>query len=79
MENNQIEARIVNMLSEQLHVEVPSPDADLLDTGLLDSLKLVSLLTHLEQEFDIQISLEDLEIDDLRTVQTIGSFVTRKQ
>lgn len=66
---------IVNLFREQLNVEIRDLDADLIDDGLMDSLMLVDLLTFLEQEYDIEIDLEDLEIDNFRSIAAIARFV----
>jgi hypothetical protein len=50
---------------------------DLLDTGLVDSVSLVELLLTLEQAFDISLPLEDLEMEDFRTVARIAELVAR--
>jgi len=57
-------------------IEVPSPEADLVATGLLDSLALVELLAHLEQSYETRISLEDLDLDNFRYVARIARFLS---
>jgi acyl carrier protein len=67
--------RVQRLFVETLNVEVPSPDADLIEGGLLDSLALVELLFALEREFAVTIALENLDIDTFRSVRTIAQFV----
>jgi acyl carrier protein len=62
---------------EKLHVEVPSHDTDLVEKGIMDSMMLVDLLLHLEDEFQVKISMETLEIDDFRSVNAIVAFLLR--
>jgi acyl carrier protein len=38
----------------------------------------VEFLAHLEQEFGIQVSLEDLEIEQFRSIARIARFVAAK-
>jgi len=61
-----------------MHLQVPSLDTDLINTGLVDSLMFVGFLAQLEQEFGIQLSLQDLELDRFRTVTRIAAFVATK-
>ena len=68
--------QIAALFTEKLHIEVPSIDTDLLETGALDSLTFVDLLVQLEQEFGIRLSLEDLEIEDFRPIARIAPFVS---
>jgi len=72
-------AAIQEILSEKLFVEVDSPDADLVQAGLLDSLALIQLLVHLEERLAVKVSLEDLEIDDLRSVHSIARMVANQK
>lgn len=60
---------------ETLNVEAPSPDTDLIEGGLLDSLALVELLFALEREFAVTIALENLDIDTFRSIRTIAELV----
>ena len=79
MENHStICTKIENIFVNDLSVEVPSRGTDLVDTGLMDSLIFVDLLLNLEQDFLIEVSLDDTEIDDFRTIDSIASFVERK-
>ena len=58
------------------HIEVPSTDTDLLESGILDSFQLVELLFQLESEFGIRIAIEDIDLEDLRTLERIARLVT---
>lgn len=70
-----LEARLREIFREELHLEVPSPETDVLETGMVDSLSLVRLLVHLEEEFGIEIEAEDLDLDVFRTVRGMARFV----
>jgi D-alanine--poly(phosphoribitol) ligase subunit 2 len=67
------------LFTEQFHVNVPSPDTDLLDTGLLDSLQFVELLLQLEQRFGIRVPIDSIELDDLRTLARLARVVAALQ
>ena len=68
--------RISRILEETLSLKAPSPDVDLIDAGLLDSLAIVRLIVALEQEFAIEVPLEQLNVADLRTIASIGRLAT---
>jgi acyl carrier protein len=61
--------------SEKLSVEVSSVDTDLVQTGILDSLALVELLTYIEEEFKAEISLENIGIEDFLSISKIAEYV----
>ncbi len=67
--------RVQRLFVEALNIQVPSPDHDLIDGGLLDSLALVELLFAIEREFAVSIPLEELDIDTFRSVSSIAGFV----
>lgn len=75
MTGDQCRQEIESILKNQLRIDVPGPDADLLDSGLLDSLGLVDLIAAIERRFGIVVNLIDLDLDDIRTVDSIVELV----
>ena len=67
--------RIAHWFLASLNLEIPSPETDLFETGVLDSLAFVELVLHLEQEFGVKITLEQVEIDNFRSVERIAAFL----
>jgi methoxymalonate biosynthesis acyl carrier protein len=68
-------ARVGVLFRHTLNIDVPSDKTDLIQSGLLDSLALVELLLELERDFGVSIPLQDLDIENFRTVERIGAFV----
>ena len=73
----QVENDIRQVLSEKMFIDVGSPDTDLLGTGILDSLALIQLLVYLEEKFGVKIALDEIEIEDLRSISSIATLVDR--
>jgi D-alanine--poly(phosphoribitol) ligase subunit 2 len=73
--SEQLISEIGALIRDKLLVKVDSPEDDLLSSGVLDSLTLVQLLVDLEQRFGVTIPLEELEIDDFRSVSAIARMV----
>lgn len=67
--------RIIRLIREALTVEVPSPDTDLIDAGLIDSLALVSLITEIERDFGIELPMDDFDIEFFRSAEQIATYV----
>ncbi len=61
-------ARAQRVFEEALNVAAPDPDVDIIKSGLIDSLGLVTLLFELEREFDVRVPLESLDVEDFRTI-----------
>lgn len=67
------------LFREALSIEVASPDTDLIDAGLLDSLALVELIFQIEQRFAIDLALEELEVDNFRTLARLSASITEQR
>ena len=67
--------RLGALFAETFHIEPPAPDADLLESGILDSFQLVELLAQLERHFGLRVRIDDIELDDLRTLSRIARML----
>ncbi len=74
---NALVSDIQAVLRERLMIVVASPDVDLLETGLVDSIGLVELILELEERFGVSLPMENLEIDDFRSVYRIADLIVR--
>jgi len=72
-------ARARQIFEDALNVAAPEPDVDIIASGLIDSLALVTLIFELEQEFEVQVPLESLEVDDFRTITNIVKTISSLQ
>jgi D-alanine--poly(phosphoribitol) ligase subunit 2 len=70
---------VLAVFRDELSIEVPGPEVDVIETGLLDSLGLVTLVVELEQRCGIEIPFETLEVDDFRTLNSIVRLVEARQ
>jgi acyl carrier protein len=67
------------MFVQDLHIDVPTPETDLLATGRLDSVAVVELLLQLEKRFGLRVEMEDFEIDHFRSLATIAAFIAARR
>ncbi|MGM0588454.1 MAG: phosphopantetheine-binding protein [Bacteroidota bacterium] len=65
------------IVCDTLLVEEIDPQLDLFEAGLMDSLALVNLIMNIEDSFDITVPVDQLHIDDYRTVYSISGLVKR--
>jgi D-alanine--poly(phosphoribitol) ligase subunit 2 len=75
--DSQLVSGIFAALRDRLLVIAGSADVDLFETGLVDSIGLVELILELEDRFGISLPMDNLEIDDLRTVRRIADLILR--
>jgi methoxymalonate biosynthesis acyl carrier protein len=78
IEHHGIHQKLTELFAKKLSVEVSSVDTDLVETGLLDSLTLVELLAQLEETFGVSISVDDLELENFRSIASIAGFVDQR-
>lgn len=69
--------RVRLLIREVLSIEVLSANTDLMESGLIDSLALVSIIAEIEDEFQVVLALDDLDIDQFRSVQRIAEFLSQ--
>ncbi|MEO1018686.1 MAG: acyl carrier protein [Pseudomonadota bacterium] len=74
-----VEERVADILMDELTLPRLAPDIDLIAAGYLDSLALVDLVFHLEQQFGFQIGLDDLEAENFASIQKIADFVSQNR
>jgi methoxymalonate biosynthesis acyl carrier protein len=74
-----VSERVQQLFLETLNVQVPSEEADLIESGLIDSLALVELLFAIEREFSVSLPLDDLEIENFRSVNRISEVIVSAQ
>ena len=74
-DNEVLHAQLKEFFSEKLSIKISSIDTDLVQTGILDSLALVELLAYIEKEFETEISLDDVGIEDFHSIAKIAEYV----
>jgi len=79
LERKAIQSRIVALFSEKLRLKAPPPEADLFETRILDSLGLVVLMVELEKAFGTRVSLQDLEVDNFRSIERIAEYIASQK
>ena len=77
-DTNAVIRRLGDLFAETFHIEAPPPDTDLLETGILDSFQFVELLVQLELHFDFRVKIDDIDLDDIRTLARIARLVAAK-
>jgi D-alanine--poly(phosphoribitol) ligase subunit 2 len=70
-----LQQRIVELIRDTLLIEEPAPELDLIASGLVDSLVLVSLITEIEHEFGFDLPLDEIDLDRFRSAGQIATFV----
>jgi acyl carrier protein len=67
--------RVRLLIRDVLSIDVPRDDTDLIESGLLDSLALVTIIAEIESEFEVELPLDDFDVDRFRSVGLIVAFL----
>ncbi|MEB9519346.1 acyl carrier protein, partial [Bacillus cereus] len=54
-------------------------DTEIFEEVLVNSLFAIQLMTFLEKEFAIKVTMDDLDMDNYKSVNSIGNFIRNKQ
>jgi D-alanine--poly(phosphoribitol) ligase subunit 2 len=76
-EPSQLKQQIIEIFNERFETRLDSDEVDLLETGLVDSVRIVELVLAIEQRFGISLPFEELEIDDFRSVPKLVERIAR--
>jgi acyl carrier protein len=76
---NNITHKIKNFILSAIQIPDLKNDDNLFETGIVNSLFAVQLLTFLEKTFDIQVNPEDLLMENFQSIDSAASFVLQKQ
>jgi len=66
------------ILNERLEGEAPEGfdnDYDLIDSGIIDSLFMMSLITYLEQHHEVNFGMNDMVPENFKSVNALSAFV----
>ena len=61
-----------------IHIPDLADDDNLFESGIVNSLFAVQLMTFIEKTFSIEIGPDDLEIANFKSIEAAAGFVNRK-
>jgi acyl carrier protein len=59
--------------------EKPNIDDDLIEEGILDSLAIVNLISHLEEEYRIEVEPGEVVVENIGSIRNLTKFIEQKQ
>ena len=70
---------IRNFILDSINIPDLKDDDNLFESGIVNSLFAVQLMTFLEKSFSIEVTMDDLSMENFESVNSTSSFVERKQ
>ena len=66
---------LAEIFTDILGIPLPDPDAELVSSGLLDSMSIITLVVEIEERFGIEIPTEDLDLTSFSTVRGMAQMI----
>lgn len=79
VEEKKIQATVTDFLLSSISIVNLSGDDHLFESGIVNSLFAVQLMTFLEKSFAIEIGMDDLDIENFKSVNATTAFVMKKK
>lgn len=76
-----MEQAIIKHIKEELvseNIDELAATDNLLDSGVLDSMTMMRLITFIEDLYNIKVEPEEMIIENFMTVKDIGNYITSK-
>ena len=70
---------IRSFILDSINIPELNDDDNLFESGIVNSLFAVQLMTFLERSFNIEVTMDDLSMDNFQSVSAASMFVDRKQ
>ena len=70
---------IKNFILESINIPNLQDDDNLFESGIVNSLFAIQLMTFLEKSFNIEVTMDDLSMDNFQSITATSLFVEKKQ
>ena len=74
-----IKETIRKFILDSINIDGLDDDDHLFESRIVNSLFAVQLMTFLEKSFNIELTIEDLNMDNFQSVNATAQFVKQKQ
>jgi D-alanine--poly(phosphoribitol) ligase subunit 2 len=74
---DKLQQQITDIFAERFETRLGSVEVDLLESGIVDSVRIVELVLEIEQRFGVSLPFDELEIEDFRTVPRLAERIAR--
>lgn len=78
-EEKKVRETVTRFLLSSINIANLKDDDDLFESGIVNSLFAVQLMTFLEKNFVMEIGMDDLDIENFKSVNATTAFVMRKK
>lgn len=73
-----LEARLKKILEKINGEVIKYSGEDMIEDGILDSLEVMQIITEIENEFEVEMTADDIVMENFKTMETIGVLVKKR-
>jgi methoxymalonate biosynthesis acyl carrier protein len=78
-EEKKVRETVTNFLLSSINIQNLNDDDNLFESGIVNSLFAVQLMTFLEKIFAMEIGMDDLDMENFKSINATTAFVLRKK
>jgi acyl carrier protein len=75
---SQVKRVVRDFINNAINIDGLGDDENLFETGIVNSLFAVQLTTFVEKQFGIEVGMDDLDVENFKSVSATAAFVARK-
>jgi len=73
-----IKETITDFIFSSITIDDLDDDDNLFETGIINSLFAIQLMTFIEKSFGVEVTMDDLDIENFKSINATTSFVMKK-
>ena len=77
-DTNHVKETVRKFINNSINIDGLGDDENLFESGIVNSLFAVQLMTFVERSFGIEIGMEDLDVENFKSVSATATFINRK-
>jgi methoxymalonate biosynthesis acyl carrier protein len=73
-----VKEQVASFILSSINVANLEEDDHLFESGIVNSLFAVQLMTFIEKTFQIEVGMDDLDIENFKSIKATAAFVMKK-
>ena len=78
IDENEIKETVRSFILSSINLPDLKDDDNLFESGIVNSLFAVQLMTYIEKTFAIEVGMDDLDIENFKSLKATTAFVLKK-
>lgn len=75
----QVKTTLRAFIQETIDIGGLSDEENLFESGIVNSLFAVQLMTFIERTYDLEVGMDDLDIENFKSIDATAAFVLKKK